>query len=67
MTEILLGIIVVLVSVIVVLLCKKPKIETISDNQPNTRLRKDAWLKLQNEGAKYIKYKDGKIYLKIVK
>ena len=46
---------------------KWPKVIEISDKQPQSNLRKDAWLKLQNEGAEYIRYEDGKIKLKIVK
>lgn len=33
-------------------------------NSDNTR---DAWLKLQNEGKKYLTIKDGKVSLKILK
>ena len=46
---------------------KWPKVIEISDNQPQSNLRKDAWLKLQNEGAEYILYEDGKVKLRIVK
>ena len=60
-------IIAVLVLVIVIMAIKWPKVIEISDNQPQSNLRKDAWLKLQNEGAEYIRYEDGKVKLRIVK
>lgn len=60
-------IIAVLVLVIVIMAIKWPKVIEISDNQPQSNLRKDAWLKLQNEGAEYILYEDGKVKLRIVK
>ena len=60
-------IIAVLVLVIVIMAIKWPKVVEISDNQPQSNLRKDAWLKLQNEGAEYIRYEDGKVKLRIVK
>lgn len=37
----------------------------ISDTLPDNPTPKNCWMKFQNEGAKYIKIKDGKIYLKI--
>lgn len=57
----------VLVLVIVIMAIKWPKVVELSDEQPQSNLRKDAWLKLQNEGAEYIRYEDGKVKLKIVK
>lgn len=60
-------IIAVLVLVIVIMAIKWPKVVELSDNQPQSNLRKDAWLKLQNEGAEYIRYEDGKVKLRIVK
>lgn len=63
----LIAIIVILVAIIVVMAIKWPKVVTISDEQPQSNLRKDAWLKLQNEGAEYLRYEDGKVFLKIVK
>lgn len=60
-------IIAVLVLVIVIMAIKWPKVVELSDEQPQSNLRKDAWLKLQNEGAEYIRYEDGKVKLRIVK
>ena len=65
--KVLIGIIIVLLIVIIGMIVNWPKVVEISDDQPKSNLRKDAWLKLQNEGAEYIRYEDGKIKLKIVK
>lgn len=67
MVNLLLFIILILVGVIVFLIAKRPEIIELTDEEPKTILPKDAWLKFQNEGAKYIKRKDGKIFLRIVK
>lgn len=37
----------------------------ISDDIPDNPTPKNCWLRLQNEGMKYVKIKKGKIYLKI--
>ena len=37
----------------------------ISDDIPDNPTAKNCWMKLQNEGMKYVKIKKGKIYLKI--
>lgn len=65
--KLLIGIIIILVCIIIAMLIKWPKVIEISETEPKTLLPKNAWLKFQNEGARYIKHKDGKIYLKIVK
>lgn len=57
----------ILVGVIMYLLANRPQVVEISDDLPKTNKTKDYWLKLQNEGKQYVKVKDGKIYLKIVK
>lgn len=56
-----------LLVVVIAMICFWPKVETISDDAPERPSRKNGWLKLQNEGMKYVKYKDGKVYIKIVK
>lgn len=56
-----------LAGAVMYLLANRPEVIEISDNLPKTDKTKDYWLKLQNEGKKYVKVKDGKIYLKIVK
>ena len=61
--------IVTLSLVIVILLgllgLEKCKTVKISDSIPEDPSPKNCWLKLQNEGMKYIKIKDGKVFLKI--
>ena len=52
---------------LVVMICLWPKTITLSDDAPENLTNKNKWLKLQNEGGKYVKVKDGKIYLRIVK
>lgn len=66
METILLITIVLLAIVIIVMAIKWPKVIEIEDEMPVSLDNKSKWLKLQNEGGKYIKEKDGKIYLKIV-
>ena len=44
-----------------------PRTITIEDKQPEITSEKNNWLQLQNEGGKYVRVKDGKVYLKIVK
>lgn len=53
--------------IIVILVLTRPKVITIEDYAPKEISYKNNWLKLQNEGAKYVKVKDGKVELKIVK
>ena len=61
--------IVTLSLVIVILLgllgLEKCKTVKISDSIPEDPSPKNCWLKLQNEGMKYVKIKDGKVFLKI--
>ena len=59
--------VVVLLAVICYLIATRPNIVEISDDLPQSKKRKDCWLKLQNEGKQYLKIKDGKVYLKVVK
>ena len=58
---------IVLAITVIVMLIKWPKAIKIEDELPVALDDKSKWMKLQNEGGKYIKEKDGKIYLKIVK
>ena len=67
MTYILLGIIVVLLITIVVMVIKWPKVIEISDVAPLEDSPRNRWLKLQNEGGKYVHLENGKVKLKIVK
>jgi hypothetical protein len=57
---------VLLVAVICYLIATRPKVVEISDTLPQSKRRKDCWLKLQNEGKQYLKIKDGRVYLKII-
>lgn len=67
MTTILLIIIAILCGVIIALVCTRPKIIEISDEVPMSSRKRDAWLKLQNEGKEYIAFKDGRVFLRVVK
>lgn len=58
---------IILILIIIVMIICWPKAITITDELPKVDSPKNRWLQLQNEGAKYIKVKDGKVYLKIVK
>lgn len=60
-------IIAALLVAVIVMACLWPKTITLSDDAPESLTNKNKWLKLQNEGGKHVKVKDGKIYLKIVK
>jgi len=57
----------ILLAIIIVMIFAWPKIEKIEDVAPKNQNPINNWLKLQNEGGKYVKVKDGKVYLKIVK
>ena len=58
---------VILIVAIIVMAIKWPKTITIEDNLPEKNTPKNRWMKFQNEGASYIKEKDDKLYIKIVK
>jgi len=51
----------------VYLVLTRPKTVEISDTIPEKNSPKNNWLQLQNEGKKYLKEKDGKVFLKVVK
>lgn len=67
MNYILIGIIVLLVIAIEIMAIKWPKVIEISDIAPEEDSPKNRWLKLQNEGGKYVRLEDGNVKLKIVK
>ena len=67
MNYILIGIIFVLLIVIVIMAIKWPKVIEISDVAPLEDSPRNRWLKLQNEGGKYVHLENGKVKLKIVK
>lgn len=50
----------------VIIIEKWPKVKTISDKAPEEVSPRNAWLKLQNEGKKYVKIENDTVYLKIV-
>lgn len=46
---------------------KWPKIIEISDAAPLEDSPRNRWLKLQNEGGKYVRLENGNVKLKIIK
>lgn len=58
---------IVLAVALLVAVVKWPKVIEISDDESEIKNETNGWLKLQNEGKKYIKYENGKVKLKIVK
>lgn len=67
MNYILIGTIVILVAAIVIMAIKWPKVVEISDVAPDKDSPRNRWLKLQNEGKKYVRLENGVVKLKIVK
>lgn len=67
MTYVLLSIIILLLIAIIVMAIKWPKIVEISDVAPEEDSPRNRWLKLQNEGGKYVLLENEKVKLKIVK
>lgn len=67
MNYILLGIIVVLLVIIIIMVIKWPKIIEISDAAPLEDSPRNRWLKLQNEGGKYVRLENGYVKIKIIK
>lgn len=59
------ALILVIVILISLLGLEKSKTIKIKDSVPEDPTPKNCWLKLQNEGMKYVKIKDGKVVLKI--
>ena len=61
-------IVISLLSVIILIMAIKwPKVIEISDVAPLEDSPRNRWLKLQNEGGKYVHLENGKVKLKIVK
>lgn len=56
-----------LLTVILIMAVKWPKIIELSDIAPKDNSPKNRWLQLQNEGGKYVRTENGRIKLKIVK
>ena len=67
MITVLIGIIVVLLIAISIMIVKWPKVIEISDIAPLEDSPRNRWLKLQNEGGKYVHLENGNVKLKIVK
>lgn len=67
MNYILIGIIVALGLAVAIMAIKWPKIIELTDIAPEEDTPKNRWLKLQNEGGKYVRNENGTIKLKIVK
>ena len=64
---ILIGTIIILIAVLLFMAHKWPKIVEISDIAPLEDSPRNRWLKLQNEGGKYVHLENGNVKLKIVK
>lgn len=52
---------------IIIMAAKWPKYIEISDVAPEEDSPRNRWLKLQNEGGKYVHLENGNVKLKIVK
>lgn len=67
MITFLTGVILILIGIILFMAHKWPKTIELSDIAPKEDSLKNRWLKFQNEGGKYVRLKNGRIKLKIVK
>ena len=67
MNILLIGIIVVLLIAIIIMIVKWPKVIELTDIAPLEDSPRNRWLKLQNEGGKYVHLENGNVKLKIVK
>lgn len=56
-----------LLTVILIMAIKWPKIIELSDIAPKEDTPKNRWLQLQNEGGKYVQTENGRVKLKIIK
>ena len=56
-----------LLTTIIIMAIKWPKIIELSDIAPEEDSPRNRWLKLQNEGGKYVYLENEKVKLKIVK
>jgi len=63
----LIGIIIVLLIAILIMIIKWPKVIELKDIAPLEDSSRNRWLKLQNEGGKYVHLENGNVKLKIVK
>lgn len=57
----------IIIGVLIELLIDKLRTKEIVDEAPMEDSPKNRWLKLQNEGGKYVRLEDGKVKLKIRK
>lgn len=67
MTYLLIAIIILFALATLIMAIKWPKTIELTDTAPEEDSPKNRWLKLQNEGGKYVKVEDGKVKLTIVK
>lgn len=67
MIGLLITIIVLFAIATLVMAIKYPKVIEISDVAPEENSPKNSWLKLQNEGCKYVHKENETVKLKIVK
>ncbi len=56
-----------LLVIILIMAIKWPKVIELTDIAPEDDSPRNRWLKLQNEGGKYVRLEDKKVKLKIVK
>ena len=57
----------IIIGILIELLINRLRTKEISDIAPEEDSPKNRWLKLQNEGGKYVKLEDGKVKLRIIK
>lgn len=57
----------IIIGILIELVINRLRIKEISDTAPEEDSPKNRWMKLQNEGGKYVKLEDGKVKLRIIK
>lgn len=57
----------IVIGVVIMIVINSFRIKELVDDAPVEDSPKNRWLKLQNEGGKYVKVKDGKVKIKIIK
>jgi len=57
----------IVIGVVAMIIVNRFRIKELVDDAPIEDSPKNRWLKLQNEGGKYVKVKDGKVKIKIIK
>lgn len=67
MTAILVFIIIALAAALCYILCKRPRIVEISREAPEGTSQRAGWMKLQALGKDFVKVKDGKVIIRMVK